>query len=358
MIGVLLVLALFLVSGASASDITNQTSDLAVYESGDLENAAIDESTLSSNDNDGGSDVLSAAENSENDSLSASKEDGRVGVINFDAGANDTHYTEISPNVKGVNYNEIVMGDNDFRIKTPWSNRSVKVNIIRDDSSSPEFESNMRTDEGGFVTFYYKIPSSGMYEINLFGEYDMSLFLKVTGKTPAKTKATTAKVNSVKLKKNGKIKIGKYVIKLSKKQYKSLVKAFKKGKSKSITIKTKYKYKVKKSYVKTIKKHKTLKLVKTFRSYYYEKFDEMWLNGWEKVSEHCFTKKNPKSKEGLGLSAYRYSISKWVKKYKKTVHKTEKYPVKAKIILKSNKQAKIKVYSHGKTFKDMYLTIV
>jgi hypothetical protein len=237
------------------------------------------------------------------------------------------------------------------------------VNLIHEDLSCPEFESNMRTDDGGFVTFYYKIARSGMYEINLFGEYEMSLFLKVIDNTPAKTTAAKTKVAKtkvavVKLQKNRKIKIGKYVIKLSKKQYKSLVNAYKKGKSKSITIKTKYKYKVKKRYIKTFKKYKTLKLVKTFRSVYYETFDEMWLDGWKKVSEYCFTKKNPKSKEGLGLSSYRYSVSKWVKKYKKPVYKTKKYPVKAKIVLKSNKQATIKVYSNGKTFKSAYLTIV
>ena len=39
--------------------------------------------------------------------------------------------------------------------------------------------------------------------------------------------------------------------------------------------------------------------------------------GWKLKSEITYTKRNPRIKEGIGLSAYTYSISKWVKTYKK-----------------------------------------
>ena len=174
----------------------------------------------------------------------------------------------------------------------------------------------------------------------------------------AKFKIKTSKNNVVILKKNHKVKIGKYIIKLSSKQYKSLVKAFKKGKSKTIKIKTNYKYKVKKPYTKTHKKYKTLKTVQTFRSIYYSDFNRMWDNGWTFQSEYTFTKKNPQNKYGIGLSAYTYSVSKWYKTYKTKEYKTKYYAVNAKITFKkSNSLPIIKVYSHGKTFNDKHLAI-
>lgn len=154
-----------------------------------------------------------------------------------------------------------------------------------------------------------------------------------------------------------KMKVGKYTVKLSSKQYKTLIKAAKKGKYKKITVKTKYKYKVKIPYTKKVKKYKTLKTVKTFYGTYLSEFKKMRNHGWKLKSEKVFTKKNPKNKYGIGLSAYTYSISKWVKKVKKTKYKTKKYPVKAKIAIKTNSPSTIKVYSKGVVLYDYYLGV-
>lgn len=164
--------------------------------------------------------------------------------------------------------------------------------------------------------------------------------------------------SSVKLNNNGKVKIGKYTIKLSSKQYHAIAKAIKKNKPKSMTVKTKYKYKTKKPYTKKTKKYKTLRTVKTFYSVYRSEFKKMKNNGWKLVSEKTFTKKNPQNKNGIGLSAYTYSISKWVKTNTKTSYKTSTYPVYAKITTKTGKiPATIKVYSKGVTLKNKYLTL-
>lgn len=162
------------------------------------------------------------------------------------------------------------------------------------------------------------------------------------------------------LKKNHSIKIGKYVVKLSASQYKSLVKAFKKGGAKSLKIVTKYNHPFKYSYLKTVKKYKTTKAVKTwYAASYMPMINKMRSNGWTKVSEYTFTKKNPQNQYGIGLSAYTYAVCKWVKVSYKTAYKTKYYPVNAKITLsKSSKIPTIKVYSHGKVLKSRVMAIV
>lgn len=175
-----------------------------------------------------------------------------------------------------------------------------------------------------------------------------------SSKFNVKTKAS----NVVFLKKNHSIKIGKYVVKLSSSQYKSLVKAFKKGGAKSIKIVTKYNHPFKYSYLKTVKKYKTTKASKTIYYDYYTVSKNMRANGWSKVSEYTYTKKNPQNKYGIGLSAYTTAVTKWVKVSYKTAYKTKYYPVNAKISLsKSSKIPAIKVYSHGKVLKSRSLAI-
>ena len=99
------------------------------------------------------------------------------------------------------------------------------------------------------------------------------------------------KTDMVLLKKNKSIKIGKYTVKLSSKQYKSLVKSFNKGKYKSIKIVTNYKYKVKVPYTKTVKHYKTTKAVKTlYAGSYLPMINRMEDNGWTLVSEYTYTK--------------------------------------------------------------------
>ena len=160
------------------------------------------------------------------------------------------------------------------------------------------------------------------------------------------------------LKKDHSIKIGKYVVKLSASQYKSLVKAFKKGGAKSLKIVTKYNHPFKYSYLKTVKKYKTTKASKTILYDYYTVNNKMRSNGWSKVSEYTFTKKNPQNKYGIGLSAYTTAVTKWVKVSYKTAYKTKYYPVNAKISLsKSSKIPTIKLYSHGKVLKSRVMAI-
>ena len=175
----------------------------------------------------------------------------------------------------------------------------------------------------------------------------------------SKFKIKLSKSGVVILKKNHKIKIGKYTIKLSSKQYKALLKAFKKGKNKSINIKTDYDYKVKIWFYKMAKKYKTTKAVKTwYAGSYLPMIRHMVYNGWTKVSEYTYTKANPYNKYGIGLSAYTYAVCKWVKTYPKLTSKIKHYPIKAKIVTKkSGILPKIYVYSHGKTFKSKMLAI-
>ena len=81
-------------------------------------------------------------------------------------------------------------------------------------------------------------------------------------------------------------------------------------------------------------------------------------NGWSKVSEYTFTKKNPQNKYGIGLSAYTTAVTKWVKVSYKTAYKTKYYPINAKISLsKSSKIPTIKLYSHGKVLKSRVMAI-
>lgn len=174
----------------------------------------------------------------------------------------------------------------------------------------------------------------------------------------SKFKVKTKANHVVLLKKNHSIKIGKYNVKLSNSQYKSLVKTFKHGGSKSIKLMTKYKHPFKYSYLKPVKKYKTTKASKTIYYDYYTMNRKMRANGWSKVSEYTYTKKNPQNKYGIGLSAYTTAVTKWVKVSYKMAYKNKYYPVTAKISLsKSNKIPTIKVYSHGKVLKSRSLAI-
>ena len=182
--------------------------------------------------------------------------------------------------------------------------------------------------------------------------------LKFSGDKNYKGCSATFKVKLIKtgmviLKKNRSIKIGKYAIKLSSKQYKSLVKSFNKGKYKSIKIVTNYKYKVKVPYTKTVKHYKTTKAVKTwYAGSYLPMINKMEDNGWTLVSEYTYTKANPQNRYGIGLSAYTYAVCKWVKVSYKTAYKTKSYPVKAKITNDPNYIIPfIELYSHGDTLK-------
>lgn len=161
------------------------------------------------------------------------------------------------------------------------------------------------------------------------------------------------------LKQNRNINIGKYTIKLTSSQYKSLVKAFNKGKSKTLNIKTGYNQNVKVSYTETVKKYKITTVCKTlYGGVYLPAMEEMESAGWKKVSEYTYTKENPRNQEGLGLSAYTYAVTKWVKISHKTAYKTKSVPVKAKIIYKNSLSLpKIKIYSNGKVLNNKYLAI-
>ena len=182
--------------------------------------------------------------------------------------------------------------------------------------------------------------------------------LKFSGDKNYKGCSATFKVKLVKtdmviLKKNKSIKIGKYTIKLSSNQYKSLVKAFNKGKYKSIKIVTNYKYKVKVPYTKTVKHYKTTKAVKTlYAGSYLPMINRMEDNGWTLVSEYTYTKANPQNRYGIGLSAYTYAVCKWVKVSYKTAYKTKSYPIKVKITNNPKYVVPlIKLYAHGDTLK-------
>ena len=161
------------------------------------------------------------------------------------------------------------------------------------------------------------------------------------------------------LKKNKKVKVGKYTVKLTLKQYKAIVKAFKKNKSKTLDFKTKYKYKVKVPYSKAVKKYKTTKAVKTwYAASYMPMINKMHANGWTKVSEYTYNQANPKNKYGIGLSSYTIAVCKWVKVSYKTAYKTKYYPIKAYISFKkSTIIPSIELYSHGKTLTWKYMAI-
>lgn len=161
------------------------------------------------------------------------------------------------------------------------------------------------------------------------------------------------------LKKNKKVKVGKYTVKLTSKQYRALVKAFNKDKSKTLDFKTGYKYKVKVPYTKTVKKYKTTKAVKTwYGSSYMPMINRMYANGWTKVSEYTYNQPNPQNKYGIGLSSYTIAVCKWVKVSYKTAYKTKYYPVKAYISYKkSTKLPVIELYSNGKTLNWKYMAI-
>ena len=167
------------------------------------------------------------------------------------------------------------------------------------------------------------------------------------------------KSNVAILKKDRTLKVGKYVIKLSPAQYKTLVKAFKKGKTKLLKKNTNYKHKVRQSYQKPVRIYKTTKAVKTlYAGSYLPMIREMRSNGWSKVSEYTYTKTNPYNRYGIGLSAYTYAVCKWVKVSYKTAYKTKAYPVKVTIRTHGSYSLPVvKIYSHGSTLKTGYVAI-
>ena len=175
----------------------------------------------------------------------------------------------------------------------------------------------------------------------------------------ANFKIKLSKTDAVILKKDKKIKVGKYVIKLTSNQYRALVKAFNKDKSKSFKVKTGYKYDVKVPYTKTVKKYKTTKAVKTLYSgSYLPMINEMKNAGWKKVSEYTYTKANPQNQQGIGLSAYTYAVCKWVKTSYKTAYKTKSYPVYAKVIFKKgDAMPGIEIYYNGNYLDYRYIAI-
>ena len=170
------------------------------------------------------------------------------------------------------------------------------------------------------------------------------------------------KLNSGKvtiLKKNRSTKVGKYTVKLTSGQYRSLVKSFNKNKSKNVKVKTANKYKVKVAYSKPVKIYKTTKAVKTwYAGSYMPMINYMRSNGWTKVSEYTYNQPNPQNRYGIGLSSYTIAVCKWVKVSYKTAYKTKEYPVYAYISFKKDTTLPlIEVYSHGKTLNWKYLAI-
>ena len=178
-------------------------------------------------------------------------------------------------------------------------------------------------------------------------------WVKFSGDKNHKASTDKFKIKITKIK--NPVKVGKYKIRLTSKQYKKLSNALIKGKRFKLKLKTDYTYKVKKPYIKTVKRYKTTKSCKTIYGLsYLPTMRKMWNNGWEKVSEYTFTKKNPQNQYGIGLSAYTYAITKWVKVSYKHAYKTKYYPVKAKIVPGDfwMAQPKIKIYAHGKTLRN------
>ncbi|WP_405306139.1 hypothetical protein [Methanobrevibacter sp.] len=201
--------------------------------------------------------------------------------------------------------------------------------------------------KNGFAIIKLKLPSKKK-------TYKCSF--KFSGDKNHKKSTSKFRIKVVKIK--NPIKLGKYKIKLTSKQYKKLAKAILKEKYLTLKIKTDYTHKVKKPYIKTVKKYKTTKSCKTFYGVsYLATMRKMWYNGWQKVSEYTYTVKNPQNRYGIGLSAYTYAITKWVKVSYKNAYKTKYYPVKAKIVTQGDWMAKpkIKIYSHGKTLRSGFV---
>ena len=149
----------------------------------------------------------------------------------------------------------------------------------------------------------------------------------------AKFKIKLSNQDVVILNKNRSMKIGKYTIKLTSSQYNSLIKAFNKDKTKVLKIKTDCKYYVEEPYTKTVNTYKTTTCCKTlYAGDYMPTMQRMKSAGWRKVSEYTYTKQNPRNIQGVGLSAYTFAVTKWVKTYYTTAYKTNSYPVYAKII--------------------------
>ncbi|WP_405309402.1 hypothetical protein [Methanobrevibacter sp.] len=174
-----------------------------------------------------------------------------------------------------------------------------------------------------------------------------------------KFKIKVSKGNVAILKKNKKVKVGKYTVKLTSKQYKAIVKSFNKNKSKNLKFKTKYKYKVKVPYTKKVKKYKTTRAVKTLYGVsYLPMINKMYDSGWTKVSEYTYNQPNPQNKNGIGLSSYTIAVCKWVKISYKTAYKTKYYPIKGHIYYhKSTTIPTIELYSYGKILNWKYMAI-
>ncbi len=175
--------------------------------------------------------------------------------------------------------------------------------------------------------------------------------VKFSGDKNHKSSNTKFKIKVTTLK--NPIKVGKYKIKLTGKQYNAVSKSIKKCNSKTFNIKTKYNHAFKKPYYKQVKKYRTTTSVKTlYAGSYLPTMNKMWDNGWSKVSEYTYVKKN--QHPGIGLSAYTIAVTKWVKVSYKKAYTTKYYPVKAKIKTGYNWMEKpsIKLYANGKTLKN------
>lgn len=174
-----------------------------------------------------------------------------------------------------------------------------------------------------------------------------------------KFKIKVSKYKTAILNKNRKVKIGKYTVKFTQKQYKAIVQALKKNKSKVLKFKTGYTYKVKVPYTKQVRNYKTTKAVKTwYAGSYLPMIQKMRANGWTKVSEYTYNQPNPKNKYGIGLSSYTIAVCKWVKVTYKTAYKTKYYPVNAYVSYKKSTIIPyIELYAHGRTLNWKYMAI-
>ena len=280
--------------------------------------------------------------------------------------ASDTDNVQLSANESTVEAEKASTTTYCYSMKEKIGSK-VKVSAYiysEDDLNEPEdgtaiFKINGKTYrtavKNGDAIFNVKLPLKAK-------TYKCSVKFMGNGQYKASHKNFSIKLtkdNVVVLKKNHKIKIGKYTVKLTGKQHRALLKAFNNDKSKTVNIKTAHKCKVKESYDKKFKKYRTLKTVKTFYSMYLEEFQKIRDSGWKLVSEKTFTKKNSQASEGIGLSAYTYSDSKWVKTFHKKAYQTKTYPVKAKIITKkSYKLPVIKLYAKNRVLDKKSLAIM
>ena len=310
--------------------------------------------------------AVNAADNSTNNDLSIKNTDLKIMPETLDITQNDNSY-KIQPNTTITNSE-----DSKAPVKIYCDSFTSKIGSKKYISAYVYTDSDLKE----------KIQGKALFKINgkIYSGDVKDGMVKVKVKLPLKAKTYKCQViylgdknyqstqstfniklsdsNTVILKNNRKLNVGKYKIKLSKKQYVSLIKAFNKDKSKSIKINTKYTCKFTKPYLKKINKYKILRTVKTFGLSYIDQFNRMKNHGWKLKSEYVFTKKNPLNKEGIGLSEYTYSISKWVKSFYKKAYKTKYFPVCAKIVIgKSSAMPTIKIYAKNKILFNKFIAI-